>query len=435
MALTSMSNYSDGMFTPMRSRAAWGIVAGVALVQALAAGVGFYGSTIYVAALTAGEGSFSVVAVSIATGTFMLVSGLGGIVVARAMERSGPRLVIAIGAMVQAGALATLGRVSTDAGLLAAYGVMGIGFAALTVVPAARLVAAWFDEGRRAVAMSIAFMGLPIGGVLGTPAISRLVESVGFREATLWLAATLVAVVVPTSALLREPSRPLPEPSLPGTPLPAAAPVTLTDDTLTTRESWSADAAVRTRWFVLVTAALSLAMVSQVGALTHLYSAVAPVRSAAVAASTVSIVTLASLVGRVAGSWALHHFGLLRSTGALAAGQGLALIGVAAWRDDVALVAAAVLLGLTVGNLQVSQPLLLSDRFGPVEFPRILAIGNLFSTIGMSVGPLVVGVGVSFGWDYGPSFLVLAGCSIAAAGLLLAAGRTPLPSPVLKGSS
>lgn len=419
----------------MRSRAAWGIVAGVALVQALAAGVGFYGSTIYVAALTAGERSFSVVAVSIATGTFMLVSGLGGIVVARAMEHSGPRLVIAIGAIVQAAALATLGRVSTDAGLLAAYGVMGIGFAALTVVPAARLVAAWFEDGRRAVAMSIAFMGLPIGGVLGTPAISRLVESVGFREATLWLAATLVAVVVPTAALLREPSRPRPEPGLPGTPFPAAAPVPLIDDTLTARETWSAESAVRTRWFLLVTAALSLAMVSQVGALTHLYSAVAPVRSAAVAASTVSIVTLASLVGRVAGSWALHHYGLLRSTAALAASQALALVGIAAWRDDVALVAAAVLLGLTVGNLQVSQPLLLSDRFGPDGFPRILAIGNLFSTIGMSLGPLVVGLGVSLGWDYGPSFLVLAGCSTAAAVLLLAAGRTPLPSPVPKGSS
>lgn len=411
------------MTLPLRRRA-WCMVAGVALVQAVAAGVGFYGSTIYVAALTQGSGSFSIVAVSVATGGFMLVSGLGGVAVARAMNRHGPRRVLAAGAAVQASALFALGRVTNDAGLLGAYAVMGVGFAALTVVPAGRLVAAWFDGPQRALAMSFAFMGLPIGGVVGTPVISHLVESVGFREATGWLALALVVVVVPTAVALGEPGRaPRPDAAVEVvSPSVVADPAPSPPLAGHASSSWSAHDAVRTQWFALVTAATSLAMVSQVGALTHLYSAVTQVQDPATAATTVSTVTFASLVGRLAGSWALGRFGLLRSTSALAATQGFALLAVVAWRDAPALPVAAVLLGLTVGNLQVSQPLLLADRFGTGEFASILAVGNLFSTVGMAVGPLVVGLGVAGGQSYGPALSVLAACSLAAAVLLVLAG-------------
>jgi len=398
--------------------------------MAVGAGVGFYGSTIYVAALTDEPRSFSVVLVSIATGGFMLVSGLGGILVARTMERFGPRVVLVGGALVMGGAVAMLGQVQHAAALLVVYAAMGIGFAALSVVPTGHLVAAWFTDARRNVAMSVAFMGLPIGGVVGTPIVAHLVESRGFSEATLWFAAVLVAVAVPTGLLLREPrdavvaAGPATEASDVGAPVP---PDEVDEAARATETSVPAAVAVRSPWFVLVTLGLALGMVTQIGVLTHLFSAVSAVQDAGTAAAAVSTVTFASLVGRIVGSWALGRIGLLRSAIGLLAAQSLALIGIVAWRDGDALFVAAVLLGLTVGNMQVIQPLLLVDRFGPAEFPRILAVGNLFVTVGMSVGPLVVGLGVDLGSGYGFALLVLAACSAVAAALVSLAGARDRP--------
>lgn len=394
------------------------MLAVIALVQAFAAGLGFYGSTIYVSALTEGDRQFSILVVSVSTGGFMLVSGIGGLLVARVMTRVGPRLVVAGGAVVQASALSLLGQATADATLLLAFGAMGIGFAALTVVPAGHLVTAWFPQRRRAVAMSVAFMGLPIGGVVGTPIISHLVGSVGFSAATAWLALALVVVVLPAATLLREPDavRRVGDGSAQSTEGSPAA-------------EEPARAAIRSSWFALVSGAFALAMISQIGVLTHLYSAVVQVQDATTAAATISTVTFASLLGRVAGSWALSHFGLLRSTCTLATAQAVALVGIVAWRDHTALVAAAALLGLTVGNLQVAQPLLLADRFGPVGFSRILAASNLCTTVGMSLGPLIVGAGVNAGLGYGASFLTLAACSLAAAGLVAAAGMRDRLTP------
>ncbi|GAA1744231.1 MFS transporter [Aeromicrobium alkaliterrae] len=411
------------------SVAAWSVVGGVALIMAVGAGVGFYGSTIYVAALTDAPRSFSVVTVSIATGGFMLVSGLGGILVARTMERFGPRSVLVGGTLVMGGAVAALGRVDDEASLLVVYALMGIGFAAMSVVPTGRLVAAWFTDARRNVAMSVAFMGLPIGGVIGTPVIAHLVETRGFAEATVWLAVVLVGVAVPTGLLLREPrdhgATPSPTTGA-GAPVP---PDEVGEAAQHAEVSVPAAVALRTPWFAMVTLGLALGMVSQIGVLTHLFSAVSDVRDAGLAAATVSTVTFASLVGRIAGSWALGRIGLLRSAVGLLAGQAVALIGIASWRESDALFVTAVLLGLTVGNMQVIQPLLLVDRFGPAEFPRILAVGNLFVTVGMAVGPLVVGLGVDLGSGYGFALLVLAACSLVAGLLVTFAGLRDRPTP------
>jgi MFS family permease len=401
--------------------------------MAVGAGVGFYGSTIYVAALTDVPRSFSVVLVSIATGGFMLVSGLGGILVARTMERFGPRVVLVGGALVMGAAVAMLGQVQHGAALLLVYAAMGIGFAALSVVPTGHLVAAWFTDARRNVAMSVAFMGLPIGGVVGTPIVAHLVESRGFSEATLWFAAVLVAVAVPTGLFLREPrdsvvvvvaAGPATDAADTGAPVP---PDEVDTAARGAEASVPAAAAVRSPWFVLVTLGLALGMVTQIGVLTHLFSAVSTVQDAGTAAAAVSTVTFASLVGRIVGSWALGRIGLLRSAIGLLVGQSLALVGIVAWRDTDAVFVAAVLLGLTVGNMQVIQPLLLVDRFGPAEFPRILAVGNLFVTVGMSVGPLVVGLGVDLGSGYGFALLVLAACSAVAAVLVALAGARDRP--------
>ncbi len=88
----------------------WSVVAGVFVMLFTTAGLGFYGLSVYLRALTVERG-FSLAAVSGATAVFFLVSGLTGLPVAALMARRDPRLLIAAGALVAGAALAMVGRV------------------------------------------------------------------------------------------------------------------------------------------------------------------------------------------------------------------------------------------------------------------------------------------------------------------------------------
>lgn len=409
---------------------AWFVVVAVAIIMATAAGTGFYGSTIYIAALVDSPRSYSVTMVSLATGAFMLVSGLGGLVVARAMDRSGTRIVLAVGALVMAVALVALGQVRSDIPLILVYSVMGIGFAALTVVPAGRLVAAWFVE-RRTLAMSVAFMGLPLGGMVFTPVVSYLVENRGFTEAMLWLASGLVVVVLPLSVVAREPTGRLIDHKVPELPL-------VTDAGIDPRQrdldrvadtGWvPASIALRSKWFIIVTLAMSLGMISQIGAMTHMYNIVSQVQGFRTAAAVISAITFASLAGRIIGSWGLEKFGLSRSAVLLLFIQSVSLVGIVLWRDVGLIFPAVIAFGLTLGNLQVIQPLLFVERFGAGQFSEILAVGNLFVTFGMAAGPLVIGFGADRGVGYAAGLILLACVSALSALLVFIASRLGGPS-------
>ena len=83
--------------------------------------------------------------------------------------------------------------------------------------------------------------------------------------------------------------------------------------------------AVRSRWFVLVTAALSLGMLSQLGLLAHLYHAVETRIDAPTAAWALSLTAASSLVGRLVASWALTRLRLSTATVWLLVTQGTAI--------------------------------------------------------------------------------------------------------------
>ena len=196
------------------------------------------------------------------------------------------------GLLTTALGLVLVGRADSVWVLFTSYALMGAGFAATSVIPASHLVALWFTR-RRTVAMSLVFVGLPVGGAVFTPPVAWLVESRGIEGASPLLAAGLLAIGAPMTLLLgpRTSEQPLPgsDPEDVGTPFGGA---------------------VRSRWFVLVTAALSLGMLSQLGLLAHLYHAVETRIDAPTAAWALSLTAASSLVGRLVASWALTRLRL-----------------------------------------------------------------------------------------------------------------------------
>lgn len=399
-----------------RPTSGWLGVAALAAILGAGVGVTFYGLSVYLPALTEGGSRFSLATVSLATALFLVVNGLGGSGVAVLLQRLDPRLVVLGGLVVTAGGLLLVGRADAATTLFAAYALMGAGYAATSVVPASHLVAGWFTR-RRTLAMSLVFIGLPVGGAVLTPPVAWLVESRGIADATPWLALALVAIGAPLTLLLG-PRRPE------GLATDAAAPVATGTPF---RE------AVRSRWFALVTLALSLGMLSQLGLLAHLYNAVESQLDASTAASAVSLTAASSLVGRLVASWGLTKVRLTTATVWLLATQGCA-IAVLSVADQLTLViAGAILFGATMGNLQVIQPLLLLERYGGRDFSRILGRGNLLVTLGMAAGPAMVGLLHDWAGDYRLPLAITALPALVGAGCMACSNRsraaTPLPAP------
>ncbi|MET0931351.1 MAG: MFS transporter [Aeromicrobium sp.] len=393
----------------------WVIVAAVALVLAIGVGITFYGVSIYLKDLTDGPDGFSLTIVSVATGSFLLVSGVAGLGVGALLERFEPRRVIIAGALVAAASIFALGRVQDEVQLVLVYGVLGAGFAAMSVIPASALLASWFTR-RRAVAMSVAFAGLPIGGAVMSPVIAALVESLGVDGASPWLALILLVGVIPVSLLLKA------DPARIGS-WPDGVEV---EATTGPAEGVTLTAAVRSTWFRLVTLALTLGMLSQLGTLTHLYNAVSEKLDASTASLVVSVLALASLVGRALGGWALSRVVLSVVTVVLLLVQAGAIVILAVAPGIATVLLATVLFGLTMGNMQILQPLLLAHQFGVRDFSRILARGNLFVMVGTAAGPMVVGAIHTASGDYRLALLATAAPTAVAAVLMLYSRRFEL---------
>ena len=183
---------------PVRFTAGWVVVAASFTVLLVSSGLGFYGLSVYLAAITREQG-FSTGSVSAATSVFFIVSGITGRLVAPLIARIDVRWVLTGGAALSALSLLLLGRVTSTAQVFLVYVLFGAGFAAGGLVPTTTVLTRWFHR-RRALALSVASTGLSVGGLTLTRTASGLISDEGMEAATPWLALTylvIMAIAVP----------------------------------------------------------------------------------------------------------------------------------------------------------------------------------------------------------------------------------------------
>ena len=95
----------------------------------------------------------------------------------------------------------------------------------------------------------------------------------------------------------------------------------------------------------------------------------------------------------------------------------------------VALFLTIILFGATVGNILMLQPLLIAQRFGVLDYPRIFSRGQFFSMVGTAGGPLLLGWLYDNAGGYETSYLVAALCSFTGSLVLASAGPATVPDP------
>ena len=393
----------------------WAIVAATFVMLTTSSGLGFYALTLYLRTLT-DVGGFSVSSVSGATALFFIVSGIVGVGVGRVIARHDPRPVIAVCAAVAAASLVGMGRAGSLWQVYLAYAGFGVGFAGCSLIISSTLVTRWFHR-RRSVALSVSSTGLSVGGILLTPAATALIDQRGFASASVWIAVAFVAGIVPVTALVLRP-----DPSALGL-LPDGDPSpTATGAATAVGGGVPFAEAVRGTLFRRITVAWTLALIAQVGGITHLFSLGDERVDRPGAALAVSVLAGSSMVGRLAGGWLLGRVALRPACLTWLVLQACGLSGLALVDGRTGLLVCASLFGLSVGNVLLLQPVVLADVFGVRDYPRIFARSQLVSTVGIASGPFLLGILRDATAGYRLAFLAATALSLAASAVISTGG-------------
>jgi len=402
----------------------WRVVTGCFIVLTTGSGLGFYGLAVYLNALSKERG-WEVASISLATTWFFFVAGIVGVWAAHLIARYDIRIVVSVGASVGGVALAALGQVREPWQLFVVYGFFAVGWSLAGLVPMTTVVTRWFHA-RRSVALSVASTGLSAGGIVITPAAKWLLDRQGLEAGTPWLGALFVVGVIPFTLWLIHP-----DPGVLGwlpdgqRAEPGGAPPRLTGTPY--RE------AITSRFFLFVTIGYVLALGSQVGGIQQLVKLVEERTTADTAALATLVLAATSVVARLIGGRIISALPMIPFTGALAGLQMVAMIWLAFAMSTTYIFGAIVLFGATIGNILMLQPLLIAERFGVLDYPKIYSRAQLLGLVGTAGGPLLLGWLHDAAGGYRASYVVAGALSMAGAVAVLFAGSARAPvDPVLE---
>jgi MFS family permease len=403
----------------------WRIVAGAFVLAVFGWGLGFYGPPIYLEAVTEGRG-WPVGLVSAAVTTHYLA---GAILVAnlpRLHARFGLPAVTRAGVVALALGLAGWAAAAAPWQLFLATLLSGCGWVTMGAAAINAIVSPWFVADRPK-ALSTAYNGASIGGVLFSPLWVLLIGAVGFLHATLVVGLTAVAVVLVLTQTLfgRTPESrgQLPD----GRPQAAAA-----------RPRAAAVVAPRpgrmlwADWrFRTLAAGMALGLFAQIGLLAHLFSLIVPALGAAPAGLVMGLATAAAIAGRTAFAWLMPKAGDRRRTAMLSYAiqiAGVAVLVASGIRNPVLIVLGILLLGCGIGNATSLPPLIAQLEFAPEDTGRVVALIVAIAQAAYAFAPATFGLARELAGGAGA--LVVLALAFAAQLLAIAAfaagrGRRP----------
>ena len=369
----------------------WWVVIGMFGVLTVSSGFGFYNLSVYLNVLVRDTG-FPVSAVSFAITLFFLIGGLGGIAIARLMNTVSIRRLMIGGAFLGGCSLAMASQVDSLGEIYFWFTLFGLGNCAVSIVVSTTLITRWFPGPNRSIALSITSTGLSFGGIVITPLSAWVIDQYGYTQSMQWFGAAFFFFTLPVVLLV------------------IRNPPTMSTDSLHAKQTfagWTYREALQSRLFWMVSIAFVFCMGAQVGGISHLFNRTETSFGLGTAALAIQVLTLASITGRLLGGWLIVALPIPGFTiaSAMLQGFGLGIIGIA--DSEPLLLFGTACFGAALGNLLMLHPLWLAEVFGNKEYPRIFALSNAISVLGVAAGPLLLGF-VHDGFDYSVSYLAAA---------------------------
>ncbi|MEC7975810.1 MAG: MFS transporter [Pseudomonadota bacterium] len=395
----------------------WAIVGLTLLMQTVSSGLGFYNMSVYINRLSA-QLAVSSADTSFAVSLFFVVGGVAGLYVADLLRVWSVRKVVIAGALVSGVAVALVGFADQLWQVYALFTLFGIGNAGISIVISTTLITRWFPGPERSMALAVGSTGLSLGGFLITPLTAYVMNGWGFDLTMHWLGVFLVLSVVPIALFLRFPSNE-----------ESSAHNAADTGQLSAQLAVSLAAALRSRFYILLAVAYVLIMGSQVGSIAHLYSRVELLGDFTMAALAVQALSIASITGRFIGGWLVSWMPIRRFALGNLLLQSVGLLLIAFAPNSVMGVVAAGIFGLSVGNLLMTQPLWLAEKYSVDIYPQVFARANAISVLGVAAGPFCMGWIFDYAGSYTFAFICALATSLVAFVVVWMASIGPASSP------
>ena len=368
----------------------WRVVAVAFVLAMFGWGFGFYGPPIFLEAVQTATGwSLSFVS-AVVTLHFLI----GAAVVAnlpRLHALYGLPAVTGVGTTLLAMGVCGWAAAAAPWQLLAAAVASGVGWGTMGGAAVNAFVSPWFVRDRPA-ALSMAYNGASVGGVVFSPLWVAAIAAFGFTAAAAAIGVIVVAVtwLLAVNVLSRTPE------AMGLAPDGAAAPTRNgPSQNGPSASSASSGSPWRNPQFLTLAAGMAIGLFAQIGLIAHMFSLLVPGLGSQQAGLAMALATAAAIGGRTLVGWLMPPGAdrrLVACASYVVQIAGAAAFIAAAGRSVPLLYLGVILFGAGIGNATSLPPLIAQSEFARGDVPRVVALIVAISQAAYAFAPAVFGV-------------------------------------------
>ncbi|HEX2113039.1 MAG TPA: MFS transporter [Alphaproteobacteria bacterium] len=366
----------------------WRVTWAAFIVAVFGWGLGFYGPPVYLYAVQEARG-WSLELVSTAVTAHYLIGAVFVANLPALHRRFGLPNVTKAGAASLAVGLLGWALAQAPSQLFVATILSGAGWAATGPAAINAMVSPWFQR-RRPAALSFAYNGASVGGIVFSPLLVAAIAALGFPGAAAAIGLVLVATLwfLSRRYFARTPEQMGLAPDGDAAGPAVVNPVTAAKP-LPGRQLW------RDWRFITLASGMTIGLFAQVGVIAHLFSLLVPALGAQLSGVAAGFATFCAIAGRTLVGWLLPRGADRRVVAAAnyaVQTGGCAAFLLAGDTDIMLMLLGVLLIGAGIGNTTSLPPLIAQVEFAKVDVPRAVALITATSQATYAFAPAAFGV-------------------------------------------